>query len=359
MQSDGVRKSAKIGKRMLKRVFCHWHFYFAVITYVTFQCTTWVGGQMGLWVKSTHQYSVELINILPTGTQLLAIVVGVLIPQFAMVYPIWMPFTFAGIVLLFCNICLRIWSIPIGLKFASWFLLGFNSCMTPMIFPFVHVIMKDDNEAKSFTTGAMMTVGWAFFSWYNVVVFPVTEAPQFARGFTASICLISIYITLFVTGYLLWQRDIRRGLYKNAIEEEENEEIFNEKANLAAVEITHLEEKKTLITTIRQLQQMSKPGTTSEPDDSQESDSEPEQYLTFAELLGSNAVSYPTRNTIRLVWSFQIIVTVDDLEIWESDWIDFHRHHSDPDALYEESGYAKYGNLPDYDPKTDEDPPIY
>ncbi|KFY49844.1 hypothetical protein V496_09772 [Pseudogymnoascus sp. VKM F-4515 (FW-2607)] len=242
MQSDGVRKSAKIGKRMLKRVFCHWHFYFAVVTYVTFQCTTWVGGQMGLWVKSTGQYSVELINILPTGTQLLAIVVGILVPQFAMVYPIWMPFTFAGVVLLFCNICLRIWSIPVGLKFASWFLLGFNSCMTPMIFPFVHVIMKDDNEAKSFTTGAMMTVGWAFFSWYNVVVFPVTEAPQFARGFTASICLISIYITLFVTGYLLWQRDIRRGLYKNAIEEEENEEILNEK--VAAVEVAHLEEKK-------------------------------------------------------------------------------------------------------------------
>lgn len=34
MQSDGVRKSRKIGKRMLKRVFCHWHFYFAVATYV-------------------------------------------------------------------------------------------------------------------------------------------------------------------------------------------------------------------------------------------------------------------------------------------------------------------------------------
>lgn len=68
-----------------------------------------------------------------------------------------MPFAFAGTMLLFCNICLRIWSIPIGMKFAAWFLMGFNSCMTPMIFPFVHLIMKDDNEAKSFTTGAMVS----------------------------------------------------------------------------------------------------------------------------------------------------------------------------------------------------------
>ena len=34
MQEDGVKKSAKIGKRMLKRVFSRWHFYIAVCTYV-------------------------------------------------------------------------------------------------------------------------------------------------------------------------------------------------------------------------------------------------------------------------------------------------------------------------------------
>jgi hypothetical protein len=39
---------------------------------------------MGIWVKSTGQYSIELINILPTGTQLMAIVVGILVPQFVM-----------------------------------------------------------------------------------------------------------------------------------------------------------------------------------------------------------------------------------------------------------------------------------
>jgi len=88
-----------------------------------------------------------------------------------------------------------------------------------------------------------MTIGWAFFSWYNVVVFPVTEAPRFARGFTASICLIVVYISLFLTGYLLWQRDIRKGLYKHAIEEEENEEILNEKIEQARVDSTPLEKK--------------------------------------------------------------------------------------------------------------------
>lgn len=34
MQDDGVRKSKKIGWRMVKRVFRRWHFYIAVTTYV-------------------------------------------------------------------------------------------------------------------------------------------------------------------------------------------------------------------------------------------------------------------------------------------------------------------------------------
>lgn len=34
MGDDGVKESRKIGKRMLKRVFTHWHFYIAVGTYV-------------------------------------------------------------------------------------------------------------------------------------------------------------------------------------------------------------------------------------------------------------------------------------------------------------------------------------
>ena len=43
MSNEGVKQSAKIGKRMLKRVFTHWHFYIAVFTYVCFQCTSYVG----------------------------------------------------------------------------------------------------------------------------------------------------------------------------------------------------------------------------------------------------------------------------------------------------------------------------
>lgn len=39
---------------------------------------------------------------------------------------------------------------------AAYYMLGFTSCVTPILFPWVNVIMKDDAEARAFTTGSMV-----------------------------------------------------------------------------------------------------------------------------------------------------------------------------------------------------------
>ncbi|OLN86380.1 Pantothenate transporter liz1-like protein 7 [Colletotrichum chlorophyti] len=211
MQSQGTKQSSRIGKRMLKRVFSHWHFYIAVLTYVFFQCTSYVGGQMQAWLKKEADmngtYSIEEINLIPTGVQGLAIVAGVLITSLVMIYPMWIIFSCVTAVLLFSNICLRIWHIPLGLHFTCYYLLGLTSCVTPILFPWINVVMKDDNEARSFTTGAMMTIGWAFFSFYPITVFPILEAPQWTKGYTVNIVFIVCYWTLFLIGQYLWRRE--------------------------------------------------------------------------------------------------------------------------------------------------------
>lgn len=67
--------------------------------------------------------------------------------------------------------------------------------------------MKDDNEGRAFTTGAMMTVGWAFFSFYPITVFPILEAPQWTKGYTVNIVFILCYWALFMIGQYLWRRE--------------------------------------------------------------------------------------------------------------------------------------------------------
>lgn len=114
MKADGVKQSGKIGKRMLKRVFTNWHFYVAVFTYIFFQCTSYVAGQMTLWLKA-EKYSVEQINVYSTGVQGTAIGIGILATQLVMIYPVWIIFSIISGILLFCNVSLLVWNIPLGL----------------------------------------------------------------------------------------------------------------------------------------------------------------------------------------------------------------------------------------------------
>lgn len=52
-----------------------------------------------------------------------------------------------------------------------------------------------------------MTIGWAFFSFYPITVFPVLEAPQWRKGFTVNIVLTVMFWALFMVGQYLWKRD--------------------------------------------------------------------------------------------------------------------------------------------------------
>lgn len=54
-----------------------------------------------------------------------------------------------------------------------------------------------------------MTVGWIFFSFYPITVFPILEAPQWTKGYTVNIVFIICYWALFMVGQYLWRREER------------------------------------------------------------------------------------------------------------------------------------------------------
>lgn len=74
---------------------------------------------MQAWLKKEADmngtYSIEEINLIPTGVQGVAIVTGILVTSLVMIYPMWAVFSVVTGILLFANVCLRIWHIPLGL----------------------------------------------------------------------------------------------------------------------------------------------------------------------------------------------------------------------------------------------------
>lgn len=78
---------------------------------------------MQAWLKKESDmhgtYSIEEINLIPTGVQGVAIVFGILITSLVVVYPMWIVFSIVTALLLFANVCLRVWYIPLGLHCKS------------------------------------------------------------------------------------------------------------------------------------------------------------------------------------------------------------------------------------------------
>lgn len=58
---------------------------------------------------------------------------------------------------------------------ACYYLLGVSAAVTPILMPFINMALRDDSEARAVTVGAMLTAGWAVYSFYPIVVFPVVE----------------------------------------------------------------------------------------------------------------------------------------------------------------------------------------
>lgn len=160
MREEGVEAPKKITPRMLRRVFCHWHWYVGVLAYVLFLSSAYPHGQMTLWLKDLAEkygtYSVPQINTIPTGAQGVSIVTTILATSLCMVYPTWAIFSVVMTVFMFANICLMVWNIPTVLHFICYYLLGFSAAVTPILIPTVNYWLKDSAEARAFTTGSML-----------------------------------------------------------------------------------------------------------------------------------------------------------------------------------------------------------
>lgn len=140
---------------------------------------------MGLWLKDLAEkygtYTIPQINAIPTGAQGVSVIAAILATSLCMVYPIWVIFTIVQTIFLFAIIVLLVWDVLVVLHcespalshsvvvddaecclppshpVISWYLLGVSAAVTPILVPWVNMVMKDDNEARAFTVGAMVS----------------------------------------------------------------------------------------------------------------------------------------------------------------------------------------------------------
>ena len=66
MREVGVAEPTKISKALLRRIFCHWHWYVGVLAYILVLSGAYPHGQMAIWLEDLSDrfgtYNVPEIN---------------------------------------------------------------------------------------------------------------------------------------------------------------------------------------------------------------------------------------------------------------------------------------------------------
>ncbi|KAF3354638.1 Chaperone protein hchA [Verticillium dahliae VDG1] len=121
----------------------------------------------------------------------------------------WPAIAFSGVVNIFANLSLTVWSIPDGLKWASFFLVGFAGGISGLTFAWAHEICKDDNEERALVTASMNEMAYVVQAWLPLLIWQQVEAPRYPKGYSTmvgiSVCLIG---TAFIIRFL-HKREIR------------------------------------------------------------------------------------------------------------------------------------------------------
>lgn len=96
--------------------------------------------------------------------------------------------------------------------------------------PFINMALRDDAEARAVTVGAMLTAGWAVFSFYPITVFPIIEGPRWTKGYSVNIAFIcGCWGTFLAMQYLYKKSEKKRA-------ERTVREVTKDEEDLAAVE---------------------------------------------------------------------------------------------------------------------------
>lgn len=95
--------------------------------------------------------------------------------------------------------------------FAAFYLLGTTYAPQALWYSWMADLTAHDVQLRAITTGFMNSFDFAFVSWWPLIFYPVTDAPNYRKGYIASLVTGSLTIPLVLLIAYLEKRGRARG----------------------------------------------------------------------------------------------------------------------------------------------------
>jgi MFS transporter, ACS family, pantothenate transporter len=224
----GETEDSHFGWDLIPRVAKNWKVYVLTVLFMFWNTTVGkvANTVMQLWLKDSGNWSIYQVNNIPTAINGWNIVVILTLNVFVDATGYRMAaVAFNLCVLLFGTICLVVWEIPLGLKIVAYMFAGTDGPLSPIYYAWANILLAGDRQVRSLTLATMNSFGTALSTVIQQFLYPVTDAPQYRKGFRASLG--------FICGMCIWvyvvrvceMREVSRKEATEAIEGEESSEV--------------------------------------------------------------------------------------------------------------------------------------
>jgi ACS family pantothenate transporter-like MFS transporter len=163
MDRAGRARAKGISWKTVREVVTHWPMWVFVAPYVCYVMALHVATYMNLWLKSLKIYSVEQVNVIPSGGYAIEIVFALIWAVSSDALGMRWPIIMTGAALgLLGGTLLSVWDIPFGAKYFAWFLTFTPVGTGALLFAWGNEVCGDSAEERGILLGWLNTMGFVF-----------------------------------------------------------------------------------------------------------------------------------------------------------------------------------------------------
>ncbi|OWZ73779.1 hypothetical protein AYX14_00729 [Cryptococcus neoformans] len=181
--------------------------WICVPSYICLVLASYWTGYMSLWLKADTNYSVELINVLPTFVYIVSALsswIGTTLAGAINIPSLW---TLQAFGMIFPAILMCIWNIPNGLKFFAFYFSGISQMGSPIFYSWINTTLRSSPAERSLIISSCMTMGYCFYIWVPLFTFPTVEAPEWRHGYPPTVVFAFVQYILVLFGMWYMNRN--------------------------------------------------------------------------------------------------------------------------------------------------------
>ncbi|KAI1341452.1 MFS general substrate transporter [Xylariaceae sp. FL0016] len=238
LAEDGRQETTKFSWDLFTRTLNTWQLYVLTVLFMFWNTTVGkvANTVMQLFLKNDpdHEWSLYEVNNIPTCINGFNIIMVLLLNVYVDTTGCRMRAVALNLViLLFGTICLVIWNIPLGLRVVAYMFAGLDGPLSPIYYSWANILTTGDAQVRALTLSIMNSCGAALTTVIQQFLYPVTDAPEYSKGFKASLG--------FICGMCIWVVVVRvfeiRMSNKKQAEEMEEGSVSQHSPNASGVAV--------------------------------------------------------------------------------------------------------------------------